>query len=281
MTTSNPAPEKDLSSQDLSSQDLSSKPVVVQVRGVSKVFPDGTQALESVDLEVREGELLAVLGLSGSGKSTLLRCINRLIEPTEGSVSIFGREITGTRGRQLREIRSDIAMIFQQFNLVRRHTVLTNVLSGALGRAGLPSSLMLRFSDYERKKAVAFLQRVGLEGRESSRADALSGGQQQRVAIARALMQEAKLVLADEPVASLDPALRHSIMRHIEDLNQKEGMTVICTLHDIDLVRRYATRLVALRDGRKVWQGTAKEFDRDTFREIYGHDAEPASNTMI
>ena len=256
-------------------------PVVVEARGVSKIFPDGTQALDGVDIDVREGELLAVLGLSGSGKSTLLRCINRLIEPTEGTVKIFGEEITAAKGRRLRKQRSDIAMIFQQFNLVRRHTVLSNVLSGSLGRAGLLSSLLLRFSEYERDKARSFLARVGLDGREASRADALSGGQQQRVAIARALMQEARLVLADEPVASLDPALRHSIMRHIEDLNRKEGMTVICTLHDIDLVRRYATRVVALRAGRKVWEGTADALDGDTFREIYGEDAEPASNSMI
>ena len=255
--------------------------IVIKARGLSKVFPDGTQALDHVDLEVREGEFLAVLGLSGSGKSTLLRCLNRLIEPTEGQISIFGQDVTRARGKKLRKIRSDIAMIFQQFNLVRRHTVLMNVLSGSLGRSGLLSSVLLRFSEYEKNKAVSFLERVGLAGRESSRADALSGGQQQRVAIARALMQEARLVLADEPVASLDPALRHSIMRHIEDLNRKEGMTVVCTLHDIDLVRRYATRLVALRGGRKVWEGTAEEFNGDTFREIYGEDAEPASNTMI
>jgi phosphonate transport system ATP-binding protein len=183
--------------------------------------------------------------------------------------------MTAASGRALRRLRSDIAMIFQQFNLVRRHTVLSNVLSGSLGRAGLLSSSLLRFPESERQKALAFLDRVGLGGRDQSRADALSGGQQQRVAIARALMQEAKLVLADEPVASLDPALRHSVMRHIEALNRDEGMTVMCTLHDIDLVRRYATRLVALRGGRKVWEGTAAEFDDHTFREIYGQDAEP------
>ncbi|MEM8934351.1 MAG: phosphonate ABC transporter ATP-binding protein [Acidobacteriota bacterium] len=251
---------------------------IVRVRGLSKIFPNGTQALDKVDLDVAEGEFLAVLGLSGSGKSTLLRCLNRLIEPTEGTVELFGRDMTAATGRELRRLRSDVAMIFQQFNLVRRHPVLINVLSGGLGRSGLFSSLFLRFSEYEREKARGFLARVDLEGRDSNRADALSGGQQQRVAIARALMQEAKLVLADEPVASLDPALRHSVMRHIEDLNRKEGMTVLCTLHDIDLVRRYATRLVALRDGRKVWEGTAEEFDDNTFREIYGEDAEPASN---
>jgi phosphonate transport system ATP-binding protein len=137
----------------------------------------------------------------------------------------------------------------------------------------------MSFPQVERERAQASLDRVGLGDRGGSRADALSGGQQQRVAVARALMQEPQLILADEPVASLDPALRHSVMRHIEALNRDEGMTVICSLHDIDLVERYATRMVALRDGRLVWEGRADDFDRNTFREIYGEDAEPASNT--
>jgi len=249
----------------------------VRVEGLSKVFPDGVRALDGVSLAVEEGEFLAVLGLSGSGKSTLLRCINRLIDPTEGRVWIFGREITAAQGRELRAIRAAIGMIFQQFNLVRRHSVLQNVLSGALGRSGLLSSLLLHFSDEERRRARACLERVGLEGREESRADALSGGQQQRVAVARALMQQARLVLADEPVASLDPALRHSVMRHIEALNREEGMTVLCSLHDLDLVQRYATRVVALKEGQLVFEGRPEAFDGDTFRRIYGHDAEPAA----
>jgi phosphonate transport system ATP-binding protein len=243
------------------------------------VYPGGVRALEDVDLEVREGEFLAVLGLSGSGKSTLLRCINRLIDPTEGRVWIFGREITALSGGDLRSVRRQVAMIFQQFNLVRRHSVLTNVLSGSLGRSRLVPSLMLSFPQAERDRAIGNLSRVGLDDRSASRADTLSGGQQQRVAVARALMQEPRLILADEPVASLDPALRHSVMRHIEALNRDEGLTVICSLHDIDLVERYATRLVALRNGHLVWEGLPGAFDRDTFKEIYGEDAEPASNT--
>jgi phosphonate transport system ATP-binding protein len=257
---------------------MSEPGAAVRVEHLSKIFPDGTLALDDVSMEVREGEFLAILGLSGSGKSTLLRCINRLIDPSRGRITFFGEDVTAARGRQLRRLRSQIGMIFQQFNLVRRQSVLQNVLSGALGRASLLPSLFLRFSEEEQKKAHACLQRVGLGDRASSRADALSGGQQQRVAIARALLQEAKLVLADEPVASLDPALRHSVMRHIEALNREEGMTVVCTLHDIDLVRRYATRLVALRGGRLVFEGRPEAFDDHTFREIYGHDAEPASH---
>jgi phosphonate transport system ATP-binding protein len=251
----------------------------VRIEGLGMVYPGGVRALEGIDLEVAEGEFLAILGLSGSGKSTLLRCINRLIDPTEGSVWIYGEEITACRGAELRRLRRQVAMIFQQFNLVRRHTVLSNVLSGALGRSRLLPSLVLSFPQTERERAIGNLDRVGLGDRAGSRADALSGGQQQRVAVARALMQEPRLILADEPVASLDPALRHSVMRHIEALNREEGLTVICSLHDIDLVERYATRLVALRDGRLVWEGQPSDFNRDTFKEIYGEDAEPASNT--
>jgi phosphonate transport system ATP-binding protein len=251
----------------------------VRIDNLGMVYPGGVRALEGVNLEVGEGEFLAILGLSGSGKSTLLRCINRLIDPSEGDVWIFGKEITALSGGELRRLRCQVAMIFQQFNLVRRQTVLTNVLSGALGRTSLLPSLLLTFPQEERERALASLERVGLADRAGSRADALSGGQQQRVAVARALMQEPRLILADEPVASLDPALRHSVMRHIEALNRDEGLTVICSLHDIDLVERYATRLVALRDGRVVWEGLPGDFDRVTFKEIYGEDAEPASNT--
>ena len=251
----------------------------VRIEGLGMVYPGGVRALDGVDLEVAEGEFLAVLGLSGSGKSTLLRCINRLIDPTEGRVWIFGEEITALKGGQLRRLRRRVAMIFQQFNLVRRQSVLTNVLSGSLGRSRLLPSLVLSFPPAERERALGSLERVGLGDRGGSRADTLSGGQQQRVAVARALMQDPKLILADEPVASLDPALRHSVMRHIEVLNREEGLTVICSLHDIDLVERYATRLVALRDGRLMWEGAPAEFDRGTFREIYGEDAEPASNS--
>ncbi len=258
---------------------MSAAAVAVEVRDLGMVYPGGVRALDGVSFDVHDGEFLVVLGLSGSGKSTLLRCINRLLDPTEGSVHIFGQEVTALKGRDLRRLRSRIAMIFQQFNLVKRHTVMANVLSGGLGRARLLPSLMMSFPQVERERAIAALDRVGLPGRGESRADALSGGQQQRVAIARALMQRPKLILADEPVASLDPALRHSIMRHIEALNREEGMTVVCSLHDIDLVTRYASRLIALRDGELVWQGLPGDFDQATFKEIYGQDAEPASNS--
>ncbi len=253
---------------------------VVRVEGLTKVFPNGVRALSGVDLEVRQGEFLVIIGLSGSGKSTLLRCLNRLIDPSAGRIWIFGDEITAAEGAGLRAMRAEVAMIFQQFNLVKRHSVINNVLSGALGHTPLWSSLFLKFSGEEKAQAQAYLDRVGLGDRGESRADALSGGQQQRVAIARALMQKPRLVLADEPVASLDPALRHSVMRHIEALNREEGMTVLCTLHDIDLIERYATRVVALRDGELVYEGEPKSFDAVTFRQIYGEDAVMAGTAV-
>lgn len=253
----------------------------VRIAGLGKTFPSGVRALDDVSLTVGEGEFLVVLGLSGSGKSTLLRCINRLIDPTDGRVFVFGTEITALSGSALRTSRREIGMIFQQFNLVKRHSVLDNVLSGALGRGHLLRSLFLSFAPEEVAFARACLERVGLGSRAGERADRLSGGQQQRVAISRALMQRPRIILADEPVASLDPALRHSVMRHIEALNRDEGMTVICSLHDIDLVRRYATRIVALKEGRLVWEGLPDQLDAATFHAIYGEDAEPASNQSL
>lgn len=253
----------------------------VRIENLGKTFPSGVRALDQVSLTVREGEFLVVLGLSGSGKSTLLRCINRLIDPSEGRVFVFGTEITALSGGALRASRRQIGMIFQQFNLVKRHSVLDNVLSGALGRGHLLRSLFLSFAPTDVAFARACLDRVGLADRAAERADRLSGGQQQRVAISRALMQQPRIILADEPVASLDPALRHSVMRHIEALNRDEGMTVICSLHDIDLVRRYATRIVALKDGRVVWEGLPDQLDAATFRAVYGEDAEPASNSSV
>lgn len=248
----------------------------IRIESLGKVFPGGIEALTDVDLTVRHGEFLVVIGLSGSGKSTLLRCINRLIDPSRGRIWIFDREITRARGAELRSMRSEVGMIFQQFNLIRRHPVLTNVLSGTLAQTSLLASLFLRFNEAERSRAQSCLERVGMGDRGASRADTLSGGQQQRVAIARALMQRPRVILADEPVASLDPALRHSVMRHIEALNREEGMTVVCTLHDIDLIERYASRVIALRDGRLVYEGKPESFDADTFRRIYGEEAEPA-----
>jgi phosphonate transport system ATP-binding protein len=246
---------------------------VLRVEHLTKVYPNGTVALRDVSFEVPDGEFLVVIGLSGSGKSTLLRCINRLIEPTSGKIYWDGVDITSASPGEMRRIRRQIGMIFQQFNLVKRSSVLTNVLSGRLGYANPWLSLLGVWPSEDRQKALQALERVGIADKAYQRADTLSGGQQQRVGIARALMQDPRLLLADEPVASLDPVLAHSILQYLEQLN-KEGVTVICSLHFLDLVHRYATRVIGLKDGVKVFDGLPNEIDRARFKEIYGEEAQ-------
>jgi phosphonate transport system ATP-binding protein len=246
---------------------------MLKIEHLTKVYPTGTQALKDVSFEVADGEFLVVIGLSGSGKSTLLRCINRLIDPTAGKIYWNETDITAAPPAELRKIRRNIGMVFQQFNLVKRSSVMTNVLTGRLGYANPWLSLLGIWPEADKQRAIKALDRVGIADKAHNRADALSGGQQQRVGIARALMQEPKIILADEPVASLDPVLSHSILQYLEVLN-KEGITVICSLHFLDLVHRYATRVVALKDGVKVFEGSAKEIDRAKFKEIYGEEAQ-------
>jgi phosphonate transport system ATP-binding protein len=249
---------------------------MLEVRNLTKVYDDGTVALREVSFSVEQGEFLVIIGLSGSGKSTLLRCINRLIEPTEGQILWEGQDITAADPEALRKIRRRIGMIFQQFNLVRRSSVLTNVLSGRLGYVRPGPSLLHRFPARDREAAWKALKRVGLTDQARKQARELSGGQQQRVGIARALMQEPHMVLADEPVASLDPVLAHSILGYLEELNRKDGITVLCSLHYLDLVQRYATRVIGLREGRLVYRGSKEDIQRMTdaqFKEIYGEEA--------
>ena len=250
------------------------------VEHLTKVYEDGTVALKDVSFTVEDGEFLVIIGLSGSGKSTLLRCINRLIEPTEGRILWNGVDITQTSEAEMRRIRREIGMIFQHFNLVERSSVLTNVLTGRLGY--LPSwwSLINYFPQAEKRRAMAALERVGIGDKAQNRADALSGGQKQRVGIARALMQEPKMILADEPVASLDPVLAHSILGYLETLNQEQNITVLCSLHYLDLVQRYATKVIGLRDGHLVYEGTQEQIRNITdaeFKHIYGQEAQRLS----
>ncbi|PIU91804.1 MAG: phosphonate ABC transporter ATP-binding protein [Anaerolineae bacterium CG06_land_8_20_14_3_00_57_67] len=247
---------------------------MLRIENLTKVYPTGTVALRDVSFEVKDGEFLVIIGLSGSGKSTLLRCINRLIDPTEGKIFWDDVAITAASPAELHRIRRQIGMVFQQFNLVKRSSVMTNVLSGRLGYANPWLSLLGIWPSGEKERALKALERVGIADKASNRADALSGGQQQRVGIARALMQEPRLVLADEPVASLDPVLAHSIMQYLEMLNKTDGVTVICSLHFLDLVHRYATRVVGLKDGVKVFEGSPNKIDRARFKEIYGEEAE-------
>ncbi len=246
---------------------------MLEVRNLTKVYDNGTVALRDVSFTVPDGQFLAVIGLSGSGKSTLLRCINRLIEPTEGQILLNGEDVTAAGQEDLRRIRRKIGMVFQHFNLVNRSKVVTNVLAGRLGYTNPAFSLVNRFSEQDRAAAIDRLDRVGLAEKAQSRADELSGGQQQRVGIARALMQDPEMLLADEPVASLDPVLAHSIMQHLERI-QEDGVTVLCSLHFLDLVHRYADRAIALNEGRLVFDGAPTAIDDEMFESIYGQEAE-------
>ncbi len=245
----------------------------IRVENLVKTYADGTEALKGVSFTVRPGEFLIIIGLSGSGKSTLMRCINRLVEPTSGKIFIDDVEVTALPAEELRKVRRQIGMIFQQFNLVKRSIVLTNVLSGRLGYVPQSWSLYNYFPRVLRDQALRHLGTVGIAEKAYTRADQLSGGQQQRVGIARALMQDPKLILADEPVASLDPATSHSVLRYVEDLNRREGITVMCSLHFLSLARRYGTRLIALKAGEVVFEGLPSEIDENRFRDIFGEEA--------
>jgi phosphonate transport system ATP-binding protein len=217
---------------------------------------------------------MACIGLSGSGKSTLLRCINRLIDPTEGQIIWNDEDITQASQDEMRRIRRKIGMVFQHFNLVSRSKVIINVLAGRLGYVNPAMSVINRFPKSDIEMAIKQLDRVSIADQAYKRADELSGGQQQRVGIARAMMQEPEMILADEPVASLDPVLAHSIMQYLEQINKEDGVMVICSLHFLDLVHRYADRAIALNEGILMFDGTPEEIDDDKFKEIYGKEAE-------
>jgi phosphonate transport system ATP-binding protein len=248
-------------------------PPIISLKDITKVYPSGTRALDGISLDIQQGEFVVLIGLSGSGKSTLLRCINRLVEPTSGAVIFEGVDVTKSSGAQLRAVRRRIGMIFQQFNLVKRSTVFSNVLAGRLGSRQLWRTIAGRPTREEVAAAFENLQRVGIVDKAYARADALSGGQQQRVGIARALMQDPVVMLADEPVASLDPATSHSVMKYLEEINKKDKITVICSLHFLSLARRYGTRVVALKGGKVAFDGLPRDIDERRFKEIYGEDA--------
>jgi phosphonate transport system ATP-binding protein len=246
---------------------------ILSIRNLKKTYDNGTQALKGVSFDVKKGEFLVVIGLSGSGKSTLLRCINRLHDPTSGDILFRDQNIAKSSGSEIRLIRKKIGMIFQHFNLVPRYSVLKNVLMGRLGFMGSIKSLLGIFSESDKVEALKYLKLVGIREKAALRADNLSGGQQQRVAIARALTQGPEILLADEPVASLDPATCHTVMDYLKKVNQELGITIICNLHFLSLVRQYATRVIALKGGEIVFEGSPKEISDEWFQKIYGEGA--------
>ncbi len=233
-------------------------------------------AVDSVTLDIPQGQMVGIIGRSGAGKSTLLRMINRLQEPSSGTIHFGGVEVSGLRGQPLRNWQRDCAMIFQQFNLVPRLDVLTNVMLGRLNHRSTILSLLNVFSREERIQAIAALERLGIEQTALQAAGTLSGGQQQRVAIARALLQNPKMVLADEPIASLDPLNAKIVMDALRDINEREGITVITNLHTLDTARNYCERIVGMAGGRVVFDGKPSELTSEAVKEIYGTDKDGA-----
>jgi phosphonate transport system ATP-binding protein len=240
-----------------------------ELRGVSRIFGD-KKAVDSVSLTIPTGQMVGVIGRSGAGKSTLLRMLNRLSDPTSGSIFFGDLEVSRLRGEAQRRWHRDCAMIFQQFNLVPRLDVLTNVLLGRLNHRSTVLSILNMFTREERIMAIAALERLGIEQTALQAAGTLSGGQQQRVAIARALMQQPKVLLADEPIASLDPHNAKIVMDSLRDINDREGITVITNLHTLDTARAYCQRIIGMAHGRVVFDGTPDELTSEAVSAIYG-----------
>lgn len=247
---------------------------MIEVKDLSKTFSDGTEALKNVSLTIPDGDFIAIIGLSGAGKSTFLRCLNMLVEPTEGEIIVDEQNVTKLRGRALQRYRRKVGFIFQQFNLVNRLTVMDNVLSGRLGYRPAWQGLLGLFSESDETLARSYISTVGLGEKENTRVDSLSGGQQQRVAIARAMTQEPQLILADEPMASLDPRLSDVILGLLKDYNEEKGVTVLVNIHVLDLAKRYAKRLLAFNKGELVFDGPIEALSDALEEEIYSGNLE-------
>ncbi len=250
--------------------DTGEPPALLRLQGLLKRYPTGDLALDHVDLNVPRGQVLALIGPSGAGKSTLIRCINRLVEPSGGDVLLQGRSIPAQSARELRRTRRQLGMIFQEYALVERLSVMENVLSGRLGYTGFWRSWARRYPEADLRQAYYLLERVGLAGFENKRADALSGGQRQRVGIARALMQEPLLLLVDEPTASLDPKTSRQIMRLLCEICRERGLSAVINIHDVALATQFADRIVGLRKGKLVYDGLPAGLDSAVLTDIYG-----------
>lgn len=254
----------------------------IETKSLTKIYDRGVIALKDVSIEVRNNEFISIIGSSGAGKSTFIRCLNRLVQPTSGSVHFCGTDITASNCVSINELRQKIGMIFQQFHLVKRLSVIENVLAGRLrftkGIAGYTSSLLRYFPRSEKEKALECLKQVGIAELAFQRADTLSGGQQQRVAIARVLAQEPEVFLADEPIASLDLRSAKTVMDILKSIHEKRGIPVIVNLHHLDYAKKYATRIIGMKAGSVVFDGKPSDLGKDAICEIYGGDPEACSS---
>lgn len=245
---------------------------LLKVDNISKEYKGGTKALNNVSFNAGNGEFVSIIGPSGAGKSTLLRCINRMIDITEGNVIFDNLNINNLNKKELRKLRTQIGMIFQNYNLVERLSVIENVLHGRLGYKSTIDGVIGRYTEDEKKQAFNILEKLGLEKQAYKRCDQLSGGQKQRVGIARALIQNPKLVLCDEPIASLDPNSSKIIMDHLKMINKEMGITCILNLHQVDVAKKYSDKIIGINSGSKVFDGSPSELTKEKIHEIYGSD---------
>ncbi|RDW15754.1 phosphonate ABC transporter ATP-binding protein [Oceanobacillus arenosus] len=243
---------------------------LLQVKGLGKSYNSETQVLKNVDFEVNAGEFVSIIGPSGAGKSTLLRCINRMVEINEGKVIFDNADVGSLKKKELRKLRTNIGMVFQHYNLVPRLTVIENVLHGRFGYKTTMQGIMGRFTEEEKEHAFMLLKKLGIEDHAYKRCDQLSGGQQQRVGICRALIQEPKLVLCDEPIASLDPNSSKVIMDHLKSITTDMGITCLVNLHQVEVAQDYSDRIIGLRKGEIVFDGPSKLLHEDQINHIYG-----------
>lgn len=245
---------------------------MIKFENVNKVYGNGTHALKDVNLEIEQGEFVAVIGLSGAGKSTLIRAVNKMIDINSGKLTVNDIDVSSLKGKELRKFRRKIGMVFQSFNLVNRTSVLNNVLSARVPDMSLFRTLFGLFSKEDKTQALEALDKVGILDKAYIRADQLSGGQMQRVALARTLAQNPEIILADEPVASLDPVMADVVMEDFKRINKEMNITIVINIHHVDLALQYADRVIGIRAGEIVFDGKTKDIDRDKLKFIYGRD---------
>jgi phosphonate transport system ATP-binding protein len=246
--------------------------MAIEFKGAGKTYPNGTRALNGASLRIEQGEFVAVIGLSGAGKSTMIKMVNRMTDVTDGQVLVDGVDVMSLSGKSLRRFRRGVGMVFQSFNLISRASVISNVLAARVADMGLVRSLLGIYSREDKMIALEALNKVGIIEKAYQRADQLSGGQQQRVALARTLAQRPKIILADEPVASLDPITANLIMKDFRRVNETENITVVVNMHHVDLALRYAKRVIGINKGEVVFDGPASDVTEELLRRIYGRE---------
>ncbi len=255
-----------------SKEEVKQMPVIMSIENLNKEYSKGKTVLKDVNFDIKKGELLSIIGPSGAGKSTLLRSINRMIEPTSGKIDFDNKNITKIKGKELRKMRTNIGMIFQHYNLVDRLSVFENVLHGTLGYKNSIQGIFSMYTESEKEEALDIITELGIQDHIYKRCDELSGGQKQRVGIARALVQKPKIILCDEPIASLDPSSSRIIMEHLRKICNEKGITVIVNLHQVDVAKNYSDRIIGLNSGEVVFNGHPNEINKEVIQKIYGTD---------